>query len=62
MDEPEISLHIVWQDQLISTIRTLNPNCQLIITTHSPNIFANGWEDKIVFMEDIESPVDNECR
>ena len=53
MDEPEISLHISWQDRLISMIRELNPNCQLILTTHSPNIFADGWEDKIVFIEDL---------
>ena len=55
MDEPEISLHIGWQDQLISILRELNPKCQLILTTHSPNIFANGWEDRIVFMEDLEN-------
>lgn len=54
MDEPEISLHISWQDKLIEMIRQLNPHCQLILTTHSPNIFANGWEDKIVFIEDLE--------
>lgn len=54
MDEPEISLHIGWQDRLIELIRELNPNCQLILTTHSPNIFANGWEDKIVFIQDLE--------
>ncbi|WP_308770259.1 ATP-binding protein [uncultured Bacteroides sp.] len=54
MDEPEISLHITWQDRLIELIRKLNPNCQLILTTHSPNIFANGWEDKIVFIQDLE--------
>lgn len=54
MDEPEISLHISWQDKLIEMMRKLNPNCQLILTTHSPNIFADGWEDKIVFIEDLE--------
>ncbi|MFA7494208.1 MAG: ATP-binding protein [Proteiniphilum sp.] len=53
MDEPEISLHISWQDRLIELIREINPNCQLILTTHSPNIFANGWEDKIVFIPDL---------
>lgn len=55
MDEPEISLHISWQDRLIELIRELNPKCQLILTTHSPNIFANGWEDKIVFIQNLES-------
>lgn len=53
MDEPELSLHISWQDKLLSTIRDLNPNCQLIIATHSPSIFANGWENNLKFMEDI---------
>lgn len=54
MDEPEISLHISWQDRLIELIRKLNPNCQVILTTHSPNIFASGWEDKLVFIHDLE--------
>lgn len=54
IDEPEISLHISWQDHLIEWIRQLNPYCQVILSTHSPNIFANGWEDKIVFIQDLE--------
>ena len=62
MDEPEISLHIEWQDRIISTLRELNPNCQLILTTHSPNIFASGWEDRIVFMEDISRSDKYECQ
>lgn len=53
MDEPEISLHITWQDELIDSIRKLNGNCQLILSTHSPNIFAMGWEDKITFVDNI---------
>lgn len=53
MDEPEISLHVDWQHELINVIRELNPNCQLILATHSPSIFGDGWGDKIVYMEDI---------
>lgn len=53
MDEPEISLHISWQQNLIKTLRELNPNCQLIIATHSPSIFGKGWGDKIAFMETL---------
>ena len=53
MDEPELSLHITWQSILIKELRKLNPSCQLIITTHSPSIFANGYEDKLIFMEDL---------
>jgi len=53
MDEPEISLDIEWQYKLIDTIRRLNPSCQLIMATHSPGIFGDGWNDKLVFMEDL---------
>lgn len=53
LDEPEISLHIEWQDKLVGLMNELNPNCQIIMTTHSPNIFADGWEDKLVFISDL---------
>lgn len=53
LDEPEISLHIEWQDRLVTMMHELNPNCQIIMTTHSPNIFADGWEDKLVFISDL---------
>ncbi len=53
MDEPEISLDTAWQAILIEKIIALNPHCQLIIVTHSPSIFGEGWGDKLVWMEDI---------
>ena len=53
MDEPEVSLHIEWQEKLIKSLRKLNSNCQLIVTTHSPSIFASGWENKITYIEDL---------
>ncbi|TAH17608.1 MAG: ATP-binding cassette domain-containing protein [Cytophagales bacterium] len=43
LDEPEISLHLSWQRKLIDTLRKINPNCQLIIVTHSPSIYGDGW-------------------
>ena len=53
MDEPEVSLHIEWQERLIKSLRKLNKNCQLIVTTHSPSIFASGWENNITYIEDL---------
>lgn len=53
MDEPEISMHLIWQQDLIQTIRTLNPNIQLIISTHSPSIYSKGWGNRITFMEKL---------
>jgi len=53
MDEPEISLHVEWQEELIKVIRSLNNNVQVILATHSPSLVMNGWLDKITNMEDI---------
>lgn len=47
MDEPEISLHLTWQEKLISTIKSINDNCQLIIVTHSPAILMKGWMNSL---------------
>lgn len=53
MDEPEVSLHIEWQQQLIGLIRKLNPNVQIILTTHSPAVIMNGWMDAVTEVSDI---------
>ena len=53
MDEPEISLHIDWQQRLIDLILELNPNVQIILTTHSPAVIMNGWTDKVTEVSDI---------
>lgn len=51
-DEPELSLHIDWQRKLLSSIRDLNSNAQIIVATHSPEI-AGAWRTKLIKMEDI---------
>lgn len=53
MDEPEVSLHIDWQERLIALIRELNPNVQIILTTHSPAVIMNGWMDAVSEVTDI---------
>lgn len=53
MDEPEVSLHIEWQERMISLIRELNPNAQIILTTHSPAVIMNGWMDAVTEVSDI---------
>lgn len=53
MDEPEASLHIDWQQKLISMIRQLNPQIQLILTTHSPAVIMEGWMDAVTEVSDI---------
>jgi len=51
-DEPELSLHIDWQEKLVNNMKQLNPNAQLIIATHSPDIVAS-YSNNIIKMENI---------
>ncbi len=53
MDEPEVSLHVEWQERLIDLILELNPNVQIILTTHSPAVIMNGWADRVTEVTDI---------
>ncbi len=53
MDEPEVSLHVEWQQRMIELIRSLNPNVQIILTTHSPAVIMNGWMDAVTEVTDI---------
>ena len=53
MDEPEVSLHIEWQQRIIEIIREMNPYAQLILTTHSPAMVMGGWMDAVTEVTDI---------
>lgn len=57
MDEPEVSLHVDWQQRLIDLILTLNPNVQIILTTHSPAVIMNGWADRVTEVSDITDQI-----
>jgi len=54
LDEPEISMHYEWQRKLVDNILKLNPNCQLILTTHSPALIMDGWEQSVTNIESIK--------
>jgi len=51
-DEPELSLHITWQETLTDYISELNPNAQILFATHSPDIVGRH-SDKIIAMEEV---------
>jgi len=47
-DEPELSLHVEWQQSLINNIRRINPTAQILFATHSPDIvgeYSSGVQD-----------------
>lgn len=60
MDEPELSMDIDWQFELLDILVKMNANAQFILTTHAPSIFGNGWGDKVVYLEDIAKTANNE--
>jgi predicted ATP-dependent endonuclease of OLD family len=41
IDEPELSMHIDWQRTFVRTVQSLNPDCQIIGASHSPEIMAD---------------------
>jgi energy-coupling factor transporter ATP-binding protein EcfA2 len=51
-DEPELSLHVEWQERLVSSIRELNSGAQLVFATHSPDIVSE-YGDRVIDMEAV---------
>lgn len=51
-DEPELSLHVSWQEQLTDAIKRLNPNAQILFATHSPDI-VGAYSNNVIDMEDV---------
>lgn len=56
LDEPEISMHTYWQRKLLAKILVINPNCQLLVVTHSGTLLGRGWMQNFVRVEEISFP------
>jgi predicted ATPase len=41
VDEPELSLHLAWQERFVQAVQEANPKVQLIMATHSPAIILD---------------------
>lgn len=46
MDEPDLSMHIDWKEILVKQLHQLNPNMQIILSTHAPSVIT-GWHDRV---------------
>ncbi|PSV38597.1 AAA family ATPase [Photobacterium sp. GB-210] len=53
LDEPEISMHLSWQEKLISSLTAIHPDSQIIVVSHSPAIVMKGWLNKLIDMNEI---------
>jgi ABC-type lipoprotein export system ATPase subunit len=51
-DEPELSLHVEWQEDLVPSLLAINPNAQVLFATHSPDVVGR-FQDQVIKMEEI---------
>lgn len=51
VDEPEVSLHITWQERFVDALLEACPNGQFILATHSPSIIAK--KERRLMCEDL---------
>ncbi|MBM4983748.1 AAA family ATPase [Vibrio parahaemolyticus] len=49
IDEPELSLHLAWQEMFVESLKLANANLQVILATHSPAIIK-GMDEQCVFV------------
>jgi predicted ATP-binding protein involved in virulence len=52
IDEIEMHLHPRWQRSVITNLQNTFPNCQFIITTHSPQVLSSVKKEEIFILED----------
>ncbi|MBC2711119.1 MAG: AAA family ATPase [Desulfosarcina sp.] len=50
IDEIELHLHPGWQQRIIPDLRTVFPNTQLIIATHSPQVLTTVKREQVHFL------------
>ncbi len=54
IDEPELSLHVVWQKQFLDDLFQIKKlkDINIVIATHSPQIINNHW-DLTIHLEEL---------
>ena len=55
IDEIELHLHPRWQRDIIPALKNTFPNCQFIVTTHSPQVISHVQPEGIFILERDES-------
>lgn len=54
IDEIELHLHPSWQRTVVHDLRRTFPNCQFIVTTHSPQVLSEVPNDAVVLVKDFQ--------
>ena len=56
IDEPELSLHLGWQEIFVESIQKASPKTQFILATHSPAIISTVKHEQ--FCQDLTTNID----
>jgi predicted ATP-binding protein involved in virulence len=51
IDEIELHLHPKWQRKIIPDLTRTFPNCQFIVTTHSPQVLSHVYSENIYILQ-----------
>ncbi len=51
IDEIELHLHPAWQRKVLPSLTQIFPNCQFIVTTHSPQVISHVHPQQIYLLE-----------
>lgn len=56
VDEPEISLHVAWQEQFLSDLHEITrlSGFDVLIATHSPQIISDRWDLTVELKDTVE--------
>ncbi|MEP7122174.1 MAG: AAA family ATPase [Byssovorax sp.] len=54
IDEIELHLHPDWQRRVLASLRSTFPNCQFIVTTHSPQVLSEVPNDAVALVKDFQ--------
>jgi len=57
IDEIELHLHPKWQREIIPALTRTFPNCQFIVTTHSPQVLSQVKPDSIYILEQTDAGI-----
>ena len=57
IDEIELHLHPKWQREIIPALTRTFPNCQFIVTTHSPQVISHVKPEGIYILEKTDAGV-----
>lgn len=52
IDEMDLHLHPRWQREMVSKLETTFPNCQFIVSTHSPQVVGELQAESVMLLRD----------